>query len=316
MEHLVQQVSEVCSLMPCQLDWCQLKPNGWAFWSIKHDDELQYQQTISAAADPVVSTSAMVKLRVKSLMAKMSIPHISLVQFWSPIQINGSTFLSTVDQLFVFNKEIDKRLSSYRRLCLDTLIPIDYYKEALVAPPVRVFRRWLPEYNPDVQSYSAAEFPLLQTAIRLGLHSYYAFPLLKLPDQRCLDVFEVVCTQPSLCLPNLIKNNGIQRIEKDHGITHEILEQHFGMTLQDAAKDLRGDIIMFQLSISSTRVELEGEVEKRLKKSVERFSIKCQDEDDDWILITTDSDLRDGMHSLGSLGRTTMRLLVTPEADT
>uniref|UniRef100_M1D5T8 Uncharacterized protein n=1 Tax=Solanum tuberosum TaxID=4113 RepID=M1D5T8_SOLTU len=135
MEHLVQQVSEVCSVMPCQRDWCQLKPNGWAFWSIKHDDELQYQQTISAA-DSVVSTSAMVKLRIKSLMAKMSIPHISLVQFWSPIQINGSTFLSTADQLFVFNKEIDKRLSPYRRLCLDTLIPIDYYKEALLAPPV------------------------------------------------------------------------------------------------------------------------------------------------------------------------------------
>ncbi|XP_006354247.1 protein NLP7-like isoform X2 [Solanum tuberosum] len=195
------------------------------------------------------------------------------------------------------------------------------------------------------------------------------------------------------------KNNAIQRIEKDHGITRKILEQHFGMILQDAAKDLRvsratlkricreyeisrwphhktrkvnvhvshgvsfqgaepyvgdhhcpalsqekgteylgnknfpatgkscdsvmilnvtyrGDIIMFQLSLSSTRVELEGEVEKRLKISLERFSIKYQDEDNDWILITTDSDLRDVMHSLRSLGRTTMRLLVTLEADT
>ncbi|XP_049380661.1 protein NLP7-like [Solanum stenotomum] len=197
--------------MPCQLDWCQLNPNGWAFWSIKHDDELQYQQTISAA-DSVVSTSAMIKLRIKSLMAKMLIPHISLVQFWSPIQVNGSTFLSTVDQLFVFNKELDTRLSSYRRLCLNTLIPIDYYKEALVSPPVRVFRRWLPEYNPNVKSYSAAEFPLLQTAIRLGLHSYYAFPLLKLLDQRCLGIFEIVSTQPSLRLPNLIKGLNFESV--------------------------------------------------------------------------------------------------------
>lgn len=46
MEHLVQQVSAVCSVMPCKLDWCQLKPNGWAIWSIKDEDELQYQQTI------------------------------------------------------------------------------------------------------------------------------------------------------------------------------------------------------------------------------------------------------------------------------
>uniref|UniRef100_M1DDC4 RWP-RK domain-containing protein n=2 Tax=Solanum tuberosum TaxID=4113 RepID=M1DDC4_SOLTU len=193
------------------------------------------------------------------------------------------------------------------------------------------------------------------------------------------------------------KKNAIQRIEKDHGITRKILEQHYGMTLEDAAKDLhvsratlkricreneiarwphhktrkvnvhvsqgvslqgaepyvvdrqcaalsqdkgtdylgnirspatgkpcdtvmtlkvtyRGDMIKFQLSLSSTRVELEGEVEKRLKISLERFSIKYQDEDDDWILITTDSDLRDGIHSLGLLGRNTMRLVVTPQA--
>ncbi|XP_015168315.1 protein NLP7-like [Solanum tuberosum] len=205
------------------------------------------------------------------------------------------------------------------------------------------------------------------------------------------------------------------RIEKDHGITRKILEQHFGMTPKDAAKNLSvcidslksrlwtsfiavsqatlkricreheiarwpnhktrkvnvhvsqgisfqgaepyvgdqqcpalsqekgseylgnkrspatgvsrdgvmtlkvtygGDMIKFLLPLSSTRVELEGEVEKRLKISLPRFSIKYQDEDDDWILITTDSDLRDRMHSLRSLGRTTMRLLVTPGADT
>ncbi|XP_015167193.1 protein NLP3-like [Solanum tuberosum] len=191
----------------------------------------------------------------------------------------------------------------------------------------------------------------------------------------------------------------MQRIEKDHGITRKILEQHFGMTLEDAAKSLhvsratlkricriynisrwphhktrnvnvhvsqgisfqgaepyvsdqqcpvlsqekgtdylghkrspaigkpcdsvitlkvsyRGDIIKFQLPFSSTRVELEGEVEKRLKISLEGFSIKYEDEDDDWILITTDSDLRVGMHSLRLLGRTSMRFLVIPKAET
>ncbi|KAK4708889.1 hypothetical protein R3W88_029814 [Solanum pinnatisectum] len=34
------------------------------------------------------------------------------------------------------------------------------------------------------------------------------------------------------------KKNAIQRIEKDHGITRKILEQHYGMTLEDAAKYL------------------------------------------------------------------------------
>uniref|UniRef100_M1B287 Transcription factor n=1 Tax=Solanum tuberosum TaxID=4113 RepID=M1B287_SOLTU len=86
-----------------------------------------------------------------------------------------------------------------------------------------------------------------------------------------------------------------------------------GMTLKVT---YRGDIIKFQLSLSSTRVELEGEVEKRLNISLQRFSIKYRDEDNEWILITTDSNLRDGMHSLRLLGRTTMRLRVTPKAAT
>ncbi|KAK4708888.1 hypothetical protein R3W88_029813 [Solanum pinnatisectum] len=195
------------------------------------------------------------------------------------------------------------------------------------------------------------------------------------------------------------KKNAIQRIEKDHGITRKILEQHYGMTLEDAAKNLhvsratlkricsgynisrwphhktrkvnfhvsqcvsflgakpyvddqqcpalsqeegkdylghtrspatgvsrdsvmtikvtyRGDIIKFQLPFSSTKVELLGEVKKRLNISLERFSIKYEDEDDDWILIATDSDLSYGMHSLRLSGQTTMRLLITSEADT
>ncbi|KAH0777877.1 hypothetical protein KY290_009288 [Solanum tuberosum] len=714
MEHLLQQPSEVCSLMPCKLDWCQLKFNGWAFWSRKQKDELEYQQSIKS-----------IFCEIQSVMEKVETPNISLLQFWAPIKFNGSTFLSTADQPFAFYNGIDKRLSSYRKLCLDTLIPINN-NEIPFGPPGRVFSRRLPEYNPDVRTYSSAEFPLLQTAIRLEIHSYYAFRVSNLHDQ-CLGVFEIVCPYPSLPLPSLImgldfesvglyipnsldmlfgpsnlldyerlddiaggldeilerhslpfaqiwipfslpgslkvlyrvhdsinerpkpmyyefeysseacfiesgktlvgrafasqgscfckdvtklsieeyplvpgvrkagftesfaiclqskfpnnficvveyflppnemavrdtktllnmllstmkeqypdfivapgnelgqrmlvevikvspsdeldsfeigqtlpsvqslqdgvetteidsfcqqsnlqkennvaaallvpsclsdkldslncegtvevdpslphpieeavtnrgtvnvdvahddhiedttekmqldshfeqpnletnsagnattnyeiihshKKNAIQRIEKDHGITRKILEQHYGMTLEDAAKDLhenmksldgqihktrkvnvcvsqgvsfqgaepymgyqqcpalsqekgtvyldnkespatgkpcdsvmtlkvtyRGDIIKFQLPLSSTKVELEGEVEKRLKISLERFSIKYEDEDDDWILISTDSDLRDGMHSLRSLGRTTMRLLVTPGADT
>ncbi|KAH0746525.1 hypothetical protein KY285_008182 [Solanum tuberosum] len=724
MEHLLQQPSDVCDLMPCKLDWSEQMSEDWVFWSTKQNDELDYQQSIiksinSYSVVPIFPTE---KSRIRSVMENIIWTlNICLVQFWAPIKINGSTFLSTADQPFAFHEGIDKRLSSYRKLCLDTLIPID--NEIPFGPPGRVFSRCLPEFNPNAQSYSSAEFPLLQTAI----HSYYAFPVSNLHDHQCVGVFEIVSTQPSLGLPSHIqdlnfesvglyvtnstdilfgpsnlldyerlddiaggldeilerhslpfaqiwipfslpgslkvlyrvhdsinerpkpmyyefeysseacfiesgktlvgrafasqgscfckdvtklsieeyplvpgvrkagftesfaiclqskfpnnficvveyflppnemavrdtktllnmllstmkeqypdfivapgnelgqrmlvevikvspsdeldsfeigqtlpsvqslqdgvetteidsfcqqsnlqkennvaaallvpsclsdkldslncegtvevdpslphpieeavtnrgtvnvdvahddhiedttekmqldshfeqpnletnsagnattnyeiihshKKNAIQRIEKDHGITRKILEQHYGMTLEDAAKDLhenmksldgqihktrkvnvcvsqgvsfqgaepymgyqqcpalsqekgtvyldnkespatgkpcdsvmtlkvtyRGDIIKFQLPLSSTKVELEGEVEKRLKISLERFSIKYEDEDDDWILISTDSDLRDGMHSLRSLGRTTMRLLVTPGADT
>ncbi|KAK6776257.1 hypothetical protein RDI58_027258 [Solanum bulbocastanum] len=206
MGHLLHQASEVCAVMPCQLDWYQLNCNGWAFWSIKHNDELQYQRSISpfmsaAAADSVVSSSVMVKLRIKSVLEKMWSPHNSLVQFWAPIKVNGSNFLSTADQVFVFSKELDKRLCSYRRFCLKTLIPIDEYKEGLLG---RVSKSCSPECNPDLPSYSAAEFPLLQSGIRLGIHSYYAIPVFNLHDQRYLGVLEIVSTKPSVRLPQLI----------------------------------------------------------------------------------------------------------------
>ncbi|XP_015168300.1 protein NLP7-like [Solanum tuberosum] len=208
MEH---SPSDVCSQMPCQLDWCQLESNAWAFSSRKYKDELGYQRTIYPimSAASVVSMFPTVKWRIQSVMEKMSTPNICLVQFWAPIKVNGSTFLSTADQTFAFYNELDKRLSSYRKLCLDTLIPIDDYTESLFGPIERVYTRCLPEYNPDVQSYSSAEFPLLETAIRLGIHSYYAVPVVNNYDQQYRGVLEIVSTQPSLHLSHLITGSKI-----------------------------------------------------------------------------------------------------------
>ncbi|KAM3305679.1 protein NLP6 [Capsicum chacoense] len=184
------------------------------------------------------------------------------------------------------------------------------------------------------------------------------------------------------------KNSSKQRILKDYGITLEILEEHFGMCPQDAAKSLRVsvptfkricreynisrwphhktrkvyphasqgvslhgvepyegdqqcpnlsqekgtdrscgslmtvkvtyryDIFKFKLTPSSSKVKLEGIVEKQLNISLQKFSVKYQDKDDDWVTITEDADLREGMHELRLLGRTIMKLLVTPKSDT
>ncbi|XP_015167181.1 protein NLP7-like [Solanum tuberosum] len=205
MEHLLQQPSDVCDLMPCKLEWSQLKSNVWVFWSTNHNVELDYQQSIKSinSAASVVSIFPTEKSSIQNVMKKMSPPYICLIQFWAPIKVNESTFLSTADQPFAVYNGIDKRLSSYRKLCLDTLIPID--KEIPFGPPARVFSRLLPENNPDVPSYSAAEFPLLQTAIPLEIHSYYAFPVSNFRYQQCLGVFEIVSTQPFRPLSSLIK---------------------------------------------------------------------------------------------------------------
>ncbi|XP_016473877.1 uncharacterized protein LOC107795712 isoform X1 [Nicotiana tabacum] len=71
--------------------------------------------------------------------------------------------------------------------------------------------------------------------------------------------------------------------------------------------------IRFPFSLSSGKIDLETEVEKRLKLVlIGSYSIKYEDEDNDWIAITCDSDLEYGMHTLRSLGRTTMKMLVEP----
>ncbi|XP_059310830.1 protein NLP6-like [Lycium ferocissimum] len=207
MEHLPQIASDACELMPCQLDWCLGKNYSWVFWSKRQDDELNYQRRNSRmmAAAPVVFSSTRAKQRIKSTMAKMLYWTPFVVQFWAPIKVNGSTFLSTADQPFSISGLLDKRLFEYRKLCLDTLIPIDMYNEDLLGPPGRVFQTGLAEVNPDVGSYSAGEFPLLENAIRLGIRSYYAMPVCKLHDQQCLGVFEIASILPSLIsrLPTL-----------------------------------------------------------------------------------------------------------------
>ncbi|XP_049387975.1 protein NLP7-like [Solanum stenotomum] len=247
--------SDVCSQMPCQLDWCQLESNAWAFSSRKYKDELGYQRTIHpimcesvvniklifqfllstsksfesyllhTAAASVLSMFPTEKWRIQSVMEKMSTSNVSLVQFWAPIKVNGSTFMSTTDQTFGFYNELDKRLSSYRKLCLDTLIPIDDYIESLFGPIERVYTRCLPEYNPDVRSYSAAEFPLLETAIRLGIHSYYAVPVFNNYDQQYRGVLEIVSTQPSLHLSDLITPPVDDRLDEIKNGLYEILER-------------------------------------------------------------------------------------------
>ncbi|XP_060216173.1 protein NLP7-like isoform X4 [Lycium barbarum] len=67
----------------------------------------------------------------------------------------------------------------------------------LLGPIGREFRSGLLEFSPDVRSYSAGEFPLLEAAIRLGIRRYWAWPLFKPLDQHCLGVLEIAFTDPT-----------------------------------------------------------------------------------------------------------------------
>lgn len=70
------------------------------------------------------------------------------------------------------------------------------------------------------------------------------------------------------------------------------------------------DIFKFQLSLSSTKLDLEKEISVRVKLSIGSFKIKYLDEDNDWVSIACDDDLRTCIVTLTSLGYTTIKMLL------
>nr|GMD73756.1 protein NLP7-like [Ipomoea batatas] len=77
----------------------------------------------------------------------------------------------------------------------------------------------------------------------------------------------------------------------------------------------KNDTLRFPLSSSSTIKYLEEQLETKLKIPLENFSIKYQDEEDEWITLTCDSELMHGLDVLRSCGKTVIRLMVTPKFD-
>lgn len=70
------------------------------------------------------------------------------------------------------------------------------------------------------------------------------------------------------------------------------------------------EIFKFQLSLSSTKLDLEKEISVRVKLSIGSFKIKYLDEDNDWVSIACDDDLRTCIVTLTSLGNTTIKMLL------
>ncbi|KAL3519552.1 hypothetical protein ACH5RR_017701 [Cinchona calisaya] len=81
------------------------------------------------------------------------------------------------------------------------------------------------------------------------------------------------------------------------------------ITVKATYKD---DMIKFQLPLPARKMDLEEMVARKLNLSIGSFKIKYEDEDDNWILITSDEDvdLNTSLSKLISLGRTTINMSV------
>ncbi|KAL3519550.1 hypothetical protein ACH5RR_017699 [Cinchona calisaya] len=85
------------------------------------------------------------------------------------------------------------------------------------------------------------------------------------------------------------------------------LQDDSRITVKATYKD---DMIKFRLSLPAHKMDLEEKVARELSLSVGNFKVKYRDEDDDWILITSDEDLNTSLSKLISLGRTTIKMSV------
>ncbi|XP_031113899.1 uncharacterized protein LOC116017451 [Ipomoea triloba] len=92
--------------------------------------------------------------------------------------------------------------------------------------------------------------------------------------------------------------------------TTTTLQGNSAMSVKATYED---NTIRFPLPSSSTLKYLEEQLETRFKISLENFSIIYQDEEDDWISLTCDSDLMYGMNVLRSSGKTVIKMKIKPK---
>ncbi|XP_016507148.2 protein NLP6 isoform X2 [Nicotiana tabacum] len=74
------------------------------------------------------------------------------------------------------------------------------------------------------------------------------------------------------------------------------------------------DMMKFKLYSFSRKEDLDKELDKRLQLPIGKFRTKYMDEDNDYIWIACDDDLRDCFNNALSLGKNTIKMLVLPAA--
>ncbi|PWA78190.1 NIN-like protein [Artemisia annua] len=117
-----------------------------------------------------------------------------LAQFWLQHVIGNDQILTTKDQPYGVGGT-DERLLLYRRDSERYLYAVgkDHEEEeGDISPPVRVFRRGLPEWTVDLTNYLPKHFPQQECAIGCDLHGYLALPVFDLTTRSCVGVIELL----------------------------------------------------------------------------------------------------------------------------
>ncbi|KAL3534538.1 hypothetical protein ACH5RR_002999 [Cinchona calisaya] len=118
-----------------------------------------------------------------------------LAQVWVPVKMGTQYVLTTSDQPFLLSLDCNG-LAQYRLVSSMYMFSIDAINVDLGLPG-RVFRTKLPEWSPNVQYYSIAEYPQLIHAIRCNVRGTLALPLF-VSGGSCIGVLELIMTSQKI----------------------------------------------------------------------------------------------------------------------
>nr|GEV50536.1 hypothetical protein [Tanacetum cinerariifolium] len=145
-------------------------------------------------ADTIDQNNQIIHDQIEAALKLLSFrkPYV-LAQFWLHQVIGIDQILTTKDQPYGVG-ERDARLLLYRRDSERYLYVVDkdHEEEEDISPPVRVFRRGLPEWTLDLTNYLPKHFPQQECAISCYLHGYLALPVFDLTTRSCVGVIELL----------------------------------------------------------------------------------------------------------------------------
>ncbi|CAI9102585.1 OLC1v1000876C1 [Oldenlandia corymbosa var. corymbosa] len=178
------------------------------------DDEIGYgfPGNVSRSIPPG-NDCAVIKDRIRAALENVDFGYCPsiLAQFFAPVvTVDGRRVLKSLNEPFGMTC-LGKGLCSYRSLSSNfqyacslngndgrggsrNIIASGIRGNSWLAvgPPSRVFVNGSPEYSPDVEFYSDAEYPSRDEILKLAIKKYMAVPVFKNDSRNCVGVLELV----------------------------------------------------------------------------------------------------------------------------
>ncbi|KAF2568904.1 hypothetical protein F2Q68_00028342 [Brassica cretica] len=203
-----------------------------------------------------------------------------LAQVWTPIKTGEQYMLSTCDQAYL----LDPRLSQYREVSRKLTFASKPNQCSYPGLPGRVFISGLREWTSNVMYYKKDEYLRDKHAIDNDSSNGSGAVMLR-------------SSSPSMDDRNQMR-------------THKGNSSESGFRTFIVKATYREDTIRFKFDPSVGCLQLYKEVGKRFRLQDGLFQLKYFDDEEEWVMLVTDSDLQERLEILVGMGKHTVKFLV------